>query len=495
MNYANLKVVTPIATIKRTYGGKPMLSHTTRAMLLATCLFALAPVLCAQETKQVEYWKGTLNYKGTELEMGLKVFQKANGALTATFDSYTQGATDIPTRFKKEGDFYELKIPAAGLTFTGNLDESKQKLSGMIKQRGSEIELVFTRADAKAAPKYKRPQTPTGKVPYDSIDVSYKNSTDDITLAGTLTIPRGNGPFPVAITISGSGGADRDESHFGHKPFHVIADHLARNGIAMLRFDDRGVGKSTGDRSGATSADFARDVEAGIDFLKKQPKIDADRIGLIGHSEGGLIAPMVAQQRDDVHFIVMLAGTGVNGGEILKTQSTAMMKAGGLPDAKLEANRKAHDAILAAYRNNPKMTLEELESAGQLHLDSIDDPSAKELAESSVENLVGILKTPWVKFFVLHEPAETLAKVDCHVLALNGEKDLQVLCDLNLDPIAKALESGPAESYDVISFPNVNHMFQETDGSGSPEDYGKIEQTLSPKVLKKISSWITSVVQ
>lgn len=443
----------------------------------------------------VEFWKGTIDYDGVDLEMGLKVFRMADDSLSAKFSSYSQGATDLPVEFEKDGNIYKMKFPAAQLEYSGTLNESQGKISGTIKQRGREDKLDFTKADFAGAPKYNRPQNPKGPLPYEAEEVSYENSRQATKLAGTLTLPPGKGPFPVAITISGSGAADRDESHFDHKPFLIIADHLTRHGIAVLRYDDRGIGGSTGDYSKANSADLATDVEAGIEFLNKHPKIDAGKIGLIGHSEGGLIAPMVAAERDDVHFIVLLAGTGVNGGVILKSQSTAMMEAAGKSDAALEANRKVHDAILSLIENNPNVTNDEIEAAGNAFVDSIEDESTRQLMEPTAKKLAAMLRSKWVSYFVRHDPAKTLAKVKCHVLAMNGEKDLQVLCALNLDPIERALQEGSPASFEVVRLPNLNHMFQETDGTGTPEDYGTIEETFSPKALNVISDWVKKVTK
>lgn len=450
-----------------------------------------------QASKLVEYWKGILEpEEGVELEMGLKIFRMADGSLSAKLDSYSQGVTDLPVEFEMNGDVYQVKFPTAKLVYSGKLDKSKEKLIGTITQGRSKDELNFTKADFDSIPKkYNRPQTPQAPFPYDSVEVSYENSKQETKLAGTLTLPQGEGPFPVAITISGSGASDRDASHFDHKPFHVIADHMARRGIAVLRFDDRGRGNSTGDYTGATSADLATDAEAGIEFLKTHPKIDVGKIGMIGHSEGGMIAPMIAAERDDVHFIVLLAGTGVNGGAILKSQSTAMMKADGEPEEKLKANRDVHDAILSYYKRNPDATDEEVKVASKAFMDSIEDEETRKLMEPSAKQLAAILKSNWVQYFVKYEPAETLAKVSCHVLAMNGEKDLQVLCDLNLVPIEKALEEGSPASFEIVRLPNMNHMFQETNGTGTPEDYGTIEETFSPKALNLISDWVEKVTR
>lgn len=447
-----------------------------------------------EETSElIEYWRGTLD--GTDLEMGLKVFQMEDGSLTAKLDSYAQGVTDLPVEFERDGNDYQVSFPGANLEFSGTLDPTTEKISGTLTQHGNETALEFAKANFDEIPTYKRPQTPQAPLPYDSEEVSFENSGDAIRLAGTLTLPPGDGPFPVAITISGSGASDRDESNFEHKPFLIIADHLARQGIAVLRYDDRGVGESTGKYTGATSADLATDVEAGIDFLKKHPKIDASRIGLIGHSEGGLIAPMVAAKRDDVHFIVLLAGTGVDGGVILKSQSTAMLEADGESEEMLDANRKVHEAILSLIKNDPDVTHEELETASNLLIDSCEDEDTRKLMEPMAKQLVAMLNSRWVGYFVRHDPVETLNQVKCHVLAMNGEKDLQVLCDLNLIPIENALREGSPASFEIVRLPNTNHMFQETDGSGSPSEYGTIEETFSPKALKRISDWLKKVAQ
>ena len=457
----------------------------------------LASSVNAQEKsgELIEYWKGSLDYDGVELEMGLKVFRDADGALSGKFSSYSQGAIDLPVEFEKDGKSYKMKLPAANLEFLGTLHESQGRILGTIKQGSREDKLELKRADFDGAPKYKRPQTPQAPFPYESEEVTFTNSKHDIQLAGTLTLPPGDGPFSAAITISGSGASVRDGTHFEHKPYLVLADHLTRQGIAVLSFDDRGAGESTGQYSGATSADLATDVEAGIEFLKNHAKIATNKIGLIGHSEGGLIAPMIAADRGDVHFIVLLAGTGVNGGVILNSQSTAMLAADGASAEKLEANRKAHDAILSLIEKKPDSTHEEIETAGKEFVNSIEDETSRQLMEPTVKKLVALLKSKWVSFFVRYEPAKTLTKVNCHVLAMNGEKDLQVLCDLNLIPLEEALKKGSPASFKVVRLSNTNHMFQETNGSGTPSDYGKIEETFSTKALKIISDWVTKVTK
>lgn len=448
----------------------------------------------APPAEHIETWKGTLEM-GVKLELGLKVYKDNDGTLTATLDSYSQGALGIPVRFERDGNTYKMAHRRMKMRYVATLNDDEDKLVGTFKQAGVEVPLEFEKAELDYKPSVNRPQHPKEPFPYDVTDVSYENSEDSVTLAGTLTVPKGDGPFPVAIMISGSGPQDRDESLLGHKPFLVIADHLTRSGIAVLRFDDRGVAGSTGDFSKATSADFAKDVGAGIDFLKTNPKIDSGKIGLVGHSEGGLIAPIVAAERDDVAFIVLMAGPGVDGARILESQSSAMLEASGESEAMIQANRQIFAVALEVVRSGDQVTAEAIESACRAELEKIEDEKIRETMETNLAALGPMLVSPWMQYFIKYDPAVSLKKVECPVLALNGEKDLQVLVDLNLDAIEKALTDGGNESFSIVRFPNMNHLFQETEGPGLPANYGSIEETFSPKALNAISEWIQKNTQ
>jgi pimeloyl-ACP methyl ester carboxylesterase len=330
----------------------------------------------------------------------------------------------------------------------------------------------------------KRPQNPVKPYPYRDEDVTYRNEPAKIELAGTLTLPPGKGPFPAVLLITGSGQQDRDESILGHKPFLVLADHLTRKGIAVLRVDDRGAGKSGGTFATSTSADFATDVEAGLAYLNTRPEIDHRKTGLIGHSEGGMIAPMVAARNPSVAFIVMMAGTGVSGAEVLPAQVTAIVEASG----------KSHEEAVKDGANERQiLTLIEQGAsidAIEKRMQELSNHAPDEQTKAQVKQL----QSPWFRFFLKYDPAVDLRKVKCPVLALDGEKDRQVLPDQNLPAIRKALEAGGNRHFEIEKIPGLNHLFQ-TAKTGAPGEYAEIEETISPVALNRISTWILRQTQ
>ncbi|MEL6536157.1 MAG: alpha/beta fold hydrolase, partial [Bacteroidota bacterium] len=272
-------------------------------------------------------WKGTLEVSGTQLEVFFNL-TKTDDAYSGTMDVPMQGAKDLPLdKVEVTGNGVTLGFSAAGITYEGEYQAGKG-IVGTFNQGPMSESMNLTREESGSVA-MNRPQEPKGPFPYTSEEVTFRNETEGITLAGTLTLPEGGTPTAAAILISGSGPQNRDEELLGHKPFWVLADHLTRNGIAVLRYDDRGVGQSTGEFSGATSEDFAGDVAAAMAYLQARPEVKADQIGLIGHSEGGLIAPLVAAQYDGVSFIVSMAGPGVNGEEIILAQQRLINQAGG----------------------------------------------------------------------------------------------------------------------------------------------------------------------
>src|SRR5262245_8153308 len=273
-------------------------------------------------------WEGTLDFGGAKLRLVLKISKAADGSLTAKADSPDQGAIDLPvdTISLKDGAVrFEMKRTMA--SYEGTLNKAASEISGEFKQGGMTVPLTLKRSATPTA--LNRPQEPKKPYPYDEEEVGYENKRGGVKMAGTLSLPREKGPFPAALLITGSGPQDRNESLLGHKPFLVLADYLTRQGIAVLRVDDRGVGGSTGSVANSTTEDFAGDVMAGIEFLKTRKEIDLEKIGLIGHSEGGVVAPMVAAQNGDVAFIVLMAGMGLTGEEILYKQGAMIMKANG----------------------------------------------------------------------------------------------------------------------------------------------------------------------
>jgi pimeloyl-ACP methyl ester carboxylesterase len=344
-----------------------------------------------------------------------------------------------------------------------------------------------------------RPQEPEPPFPYDEQEVFFQNE-DQVRLAGTLTLPKSNGPFSAVILISGSGPQDRDDSVFGHKPFLVLADHLTRLGIAVLRVDDRGVGKSTGNFSEATSQDFAADALAAVEYLKSRSEIARGKIGLLGHSEGGLIASMVAIQSRDVAFVVTMAGPGLKGDQIVVGAGGADYKGGWISDEVVAEMRTAQERIFAIIKEerNPalleaRMRKEAAVFCGLAARIRAEAPeSKKESAETvadAIENESQLFLSPWFRFYLMYDPRTALIKVKCPVLAINGERDFEVPAKENLEAIRKALESGGNKDYTVLMLPNLNHLFQ-TAATGAISEYEQIEETLSVSALDTLSNWI-----
>ena len=435
-------------------------------------------------------WNGVLKVQGIQLRIVFNI-SKTDSGLSATMDSPDQGAKDIPvTTTTFENSKLTLVIANVGIEYNGEF--IKDSIRGIFKQSGYEFPMNLSREPV-LREVINRPQEPTKPYPYYTEDVTFQNMQSQITLAGTLTLPKKEGIHPAVLLISGSGPQNRDEEVFGHKPFLVIADHLTKNGIAVLNCDDRGVGQSTGDLSVATSLDFATDVESAISYLKTRTEIDTKKIGLIGHSEGGIIAPMVASKSEDVNFIVLLAGTGIRGDKLLLLQQELIAKAYGASESIIQESREINGTIFEMVLNSKdsqtlktdltKFLKESLENSSN---DAIPEGKA---ADDLIARQVAQITSPWMEFFIKYDPAPELEKVACPVLALNGEKDLQVPPKENLTAISNALKKGDNKNVTIKEFPNLNHLFQECT-TGSPSEYATIEQTFSPLVLEEITTWI-----
>lgn len=435
-------------------------------------------------------WNGALKVQGTQLRLVFNV-AKTDNVLSSTMDSPDQGAKGIPTTTTSfENSILKITIANANIDYEGTLGKDNI-IIGTFKQGGQSFPMNLSKEIIEKE-KLVRPQEPTKPYPYYSEDITFENKNAGISLAGTLTLPKKDGVFPVVILISGSGPQNRDEELLGHKPFLVLSDYLTRNGIAVLRYDDRGVEQSKGDFTMATSADFATDVESAISYLKTRKEINIKKIGLIGHSEGGLIAPMVASTSKDVAFIVLLAGTGIQGDQILLLQQKLIGKASGISDVDLQKNeienRKIFDIV------NESNNLEQLNNELTIYLTQSlnDNPEGKPAGMSDddfVKLQVKQIANPWMQYFIKYDPTPALEKVKCPVLAINGEKDLQVPPKENLEAIKKALTKGGNKKVTTKEFPNLNHLFQECK-TGSPDEYATIEQTFSPTALTEILNWI-----
>ncbi len=324
--------------------------------------------------------------------------------------------------------------------------------------------------------------------------MTYQNEAAGIKLAGTLTLPTGDKPAPAVILVSGSGPQDRNETVVGHRPFLVLADYLTRRGIAVLRFDDRGVGGSEGDTLTATTPDVAGDVRAGIVYLKSRREIDPSRIGLIGHSEGGLVAPLVASDSQDVAFVVLLAGTGVPGDEILFRQGELILRAEGTDDETIAKWLPSQRKLVAILKEETDPAKRDERLRAELAERGAEALGTEEEQKQAIESTAKVMQTAWFRYFVGYDPRPALRKVHCPVLAINGEKDLQVDPEQNIPPIEKALAEAGNEDYTVRVFPGLNHLFQHCQ-TGAISEYGKIEETISPEVLAFVADWIAARVK
>ena len=425
-------------------------------------------------------WMGTLDTGAIKLRVVFHIVNTEDG-LTATMDSLDQGMKAFAmTSVSRDGTTLKIDSKQLEGVFSGKIAADKSSIDGTWTQHGGAMPLVLKPVKDQAELELKRPQNPVKPYPYHDEEVSYDNKAQNVTLAATLTIPQGKGPFPGVVLITGSGPQDRDEALLGHQPFLVLSDYLTRHGIAVLRADDRGVGKSTGVFAKGTTADFATDAEAGVAYLKTRSEIDPHKIGLVGHSEGGLIAPMVATRNKDVAFIVMMAGTGVPGDQILPAQGEAIEVANG---------KSPEEAAKNAAHEKEMLTLVETEKDDAALQKELKEKMAGEVPEAQIGLQISQITSVWFRYFLTYDPATALRKVTCPVLAINGSLDMQVLPSQNLPAIRKALAESGNQHVEIDELPGLNHLFQ-TAKTGSPAEYSQIEETMSPIALDKMATWI-----
>ena len=438
-------------------------------------------------------WLGKLSSGGIELRVifNLSVIEK--DSLIATLDSPDQGAKNIKLGLVTlSGGNLRISAPAIMAEYNGII-KNDSLIQGTWKQHGNSMTLDL--AKLRTAFSLVRPQEPKPPFPYTSQDVTFTNERFNIKLAGTLTLPSGDGPFKAVIMITGSGAQNRNEELMGHKPFLIIADYLTRNGIAVLRYDDRGIGGSQGIYQEATSADLATDAEAAFNFLKNNPKINKKEIGFIGHSEGGLIAPIIASSNTDIGFIVSLAGPGVTGQQIMVRQTEDIGRLSGMKESALKESvdiDKRLYAVLRKEKDNNKAEKKVLAIYKEVLEKKKTSKAETEQEVNQLKQRFGAKTYTWFRYFLTTDPARYWKKVKCPVLALNGEKDLQVAAHENLPAIQKALISGGNASVKIVSLPGLNHLFQHS-SSGLPSEYGTIEETFSPEVLKIMANWILAL--
>lgn len=440
-------------------------------------------------------WEGKLETGAATLRVVINVSGEASGNLRATLDSPDQGAFGVPVTSVSFADG-ELRcsVEQIGATYRGKLDESAHRIDGYWSQLGMQYSLNLT---PKEATVLKRPQVPAPPYPYREEEVAFENAKAHAKFAGTLTYPKLSKRAPAVILVTGSGPQNRDEEIMGHKPFLILADMLTRRGIAVLRVDDRGVGGSSGGNTEPTSEELAQDVLAGIEFLKTRKDVDVKHIGIIGHSEGGMIAPLVATQSKDVAFIVLLAGPGVKGIDVLEKQGAAIQAALRTPAAVAEMNARLQHAMFDIAVHSEDATAASAafdkywSERSQSGLGAQVPQSTLDTLGKTLKSQMGVLMAPWMQFFLRYDPAPTLEKVRCPVLAINGSLDTQVVASQNLPAIDAALKAGGNKDYSVVELPGLNHLFQ-TAKTGAPNEYVTIEETMSPSALEAVGDWVVA---
>ena len=450
--------------------------RTKTNLLIVLLLFAVQTVFA-----QIEgYWSGKLNLGAAELELGFDIKAIENG-FSATLDVPSQGANDLPvdeTVF--QDNHLQMKLSALGASYSGVLKDNL--IEGEFTQRGMTFPLNLAKGEKEV--QQTRPQDPKPPFNYRTEEVSFTNKREGNTLTGTLTIPEGDGPFPAMVLVSGSGQQNRDEELMNHRPFWVIADYCARHGIAVLRYDDRGMGGSTGEVENATSLDFSYDAEAAFDFLRKQKHIDASHVGILGHSEGGIINFMVAARRPEVAFLVSLAGPAVNGIELLKEQQTALLRAQGMSEEMIQfsgnANAQLFDVVEASNnREEADSLLRQMVKGWGYN---------EELTEQTVSQFT----MPWMYYFMKYDPTVAIVKTNCPALLLNGSKDLQVVASQNLPAYERIIANYGKTNLTLREMPDLNHLFQHCE-TGSPNEYFTIDETISPEVLELIVEFVKKI--
>lgn len=455
---------------------------TTIACTVLVTVFLLTATALADTP--AGHWEGAIELPDAKLAVKIDLAQGADGAWSGTIDIPQQGAVGLAlTGIRAAADsvtFAIADVPGAP-TFSGVLADGG--IRGTFRQGGATFPFHLGR---EVAPPPARPQEPKPPFPYTSEDVGF--ASGGVHLAGTLTIPEGDGPFPAAVLLTGSGSQNRDEEIFGHKFFLVLADHLSRRGVAVLRCDDRGVGGSTGSSRTATTSDFAADALAGVRFLRSRPEIAAGKVGLIGHSEGGIIGPLAATRAPgEVAFVVMMAGTGVPLGEVVVRQVGLIAAAAGADPATVAGEVATTTLVidLAAAGADSLTIRRELEAAVRAAEPTLTD---EQLAATVDGHLAGIL-SPWFRYALSLDPRVALRQLTCPVLALNGALDLQVDPEQNLPEIEQALAEAGNPDVTIVRLPGLNHLFQ-TSATGSPAEYAQIEKTMDPAALTAISDWI-----
>ena len=464
----------------------------------------LLTLLCTNfafaQSKFVGIWEGALLVADNKVRLVFYITE-TNGKLSCKMDSPDQGQTSIPcTKIDYKGDSIWFEIGSAGISYNGKLT-SYQLIDGQFAQSVYTIALPLEKTNTPT--QLLRPQTPKPPFSYKIEDVTYYNADKTIKFGGTITIPSGTGSFPAILLISGSGQQNRDEEIYGHKPFAVMADYLTKQGYVVLRVDDRGVGSTTGDVQNATTADFVKDASASLNYLATRKEANKNKLGIIGHSEGGQIATMLAAERKDINFIVSLAGPGVPIVELMEEQSVAVFQSNGADSAFVSHYRTLYRGIIAsinAAKDSNDAAIRIQESINQwkkgvspqtvMDMGLVSPKSESEY----IQAYVNIYNNKWYNYFLHSNPQPYIEKLSCKVLVLNGEKDIQVLPATNLEGFRKSLKKSSSKKYDVKELKGLNHLFQTCNECHTGE-YSTLDETLSPSLLTELSTWLNTNVK
>ncbi|MEQ9617032.1 MAG: alpha/beta fold hydrolase [Phycisphaerales bacterium] len=443
-------------------------------------------------------WVGSIDAGGNTIEMIYRITQSESGALNGTMDVPSQGGYGIALMgITVDGNAvrWEIDLPG-GAGFKGTLDAAGKKISGLFKQGAASIPITLKPRTEEAGPS--RPQEPVPPFPYRSSDLEFESAESGVRLSGTLFVPDGRGPFPGVALASGSGPHDRDSSMMGHRPFLVLADALARRGVAVLRYDDRGVGASGGTFDTANPEDFAADAIGALRAIASAARIDSERVGLLGHSEGAIAVYLAAERSDKIVFAITLAGTGLPGVEALLASAAATAEASGMPKRYADTQVGVLAAIARAVieSGGTEGGVQQIIEAAQQDLDKLDPDAraAMGLTDTAIEILAGELATPNSRYVLEFDPIPVLERFGAPVLALYGSRDPITPVSLHEPPVREALARSGDERSGVLVLEGLNHMFQDAK-TGAPSEFGRIEQTMSPVVFDTIASWIRSATQ
>lgn len=486
--------------------------RNTIALCIISLFFGLLPGMQASgqvteaEKMFIGNWEGALEIPGVQLRLRFTIREDSSRGLVATLASLDQGARDLPIdSVIVDGTRIRLVLPQISGSYEAELAMMNLQLQGEWEQMGRSMPLTVLRAEEPEAPK--RPQTPEPPFPYRAEDVMIENTGAGVTLAGTLTMPS-SGRVPAAVVlVSGSGPQDRDSEIMQHRPFLVLADYLTRQGIAVLRYDDRGVGKSTGSSSDATTEDLARDAHAAVSFLAANAELANASIGIVGHSEGGIIAPMVAVQSEDVDFIILMGAPGLPGDQILIQQQEGVMKASmkmfshamqeqgmdeeqiqGMVDAQVEQSMTMF-ANLYRVVKSPADSTEAAVKLREILSESLRGAPNRDEMDTMIDAQISAMLTRWTRFYVSYDPRTVLTRVTTPALAIGGEKDTQVFSADNLPVIEEALREAGNQDVTISELEGLNHLFQTAD-TGEVKEWATIEETFAPSALELIGQWI-----